>query len=145
MKKLVLLYLLISMASSSFGADAEPVAKVSSTFEFDGIVKEGEWDNIQELELTVQTPVYHGEPTELTRIKLGYDENYIYLSGALYDSEPDKILANNKQRDGGSPSTDWFGMVIDSYNDNQNALGFFTTPTGSRLEQLLGCQSQSLR
>lgn len=142
MKKLVLLFLMLSWANLSFGIDAEPVTKVSSTFEFDGIVSEGEWDNIQELELTVQTPVYHGEPTELTRIKLGYDENYIYLSGALYDSEPDKILANNKQRDGGSPSTDWFGMVIDSYNDNQNALGFFTTPTGSRFDASISGDGQ---
>lgn len=134
MKILLSILTAFCIYTASFGADAEPVVKVSSAFEFDGIVKSGEWDNIAPIELTVQTPVYHGDPTELTQIKLGYDENYIYLSGALFDTEPHKILANNKQRDGGSPSTDWFGMVIDSYNDNQNGLGFFTTPTGSRFD-----------
>ncbi len=134
MKTILLILLCISAVTATIANDAEPVTKVSSSFQFDGIVTAGEWDNITEVDLTVQTPVYHGEPTELTQIKLGYDENYIYLSGALFDSEPHKILANNKQRDGGSPSTDWFGMVIDSYNDNQNALGFFTTPTGSRFD-----------
>jgi len=133
-KILLCLLLGLGVCNATLANDAETVTKISRAFEFDGIVKDGEWDNITAVELTVQTPVYHGEPTELTQIKLGYDENYIYLSGALFDSEPHKILANNKQRDGGSSSTDWFGMVIDSYNDNQNALGFFTTPTGSRFD-----------
>lgn len=111
-----------------------PVSKISEDFVFDGIVGESEWSDIEAIELTVQTPVYHGEASQKSVIKLGYDENYIYLSGALYDSEPEKILANNKLRDGGDESTEWFGLVIDSYNDKQNALSFFTTPTGSRFD-----------
>ena len=142
MKMLLIVFVWSLGLNNLIASDAEPVMKVSNTFEFDGHVKAGEWDDIPTLDLTVQTPVYHGEPTELTQIKLGYDENYIYLSGALFDTEPNKILANNKQRDGGSPSTDWFGMVIDSYNDNQNALGFFTTPTGSRFDASISGDGQ---
>lgn len=127
-----LVFLFISF--NLFAGEVIPVGKMSSEFVFDGKVGEEEWRNIEAIELTVQTPVYHGDPSQKTIIKLGYDENYIYLSGALYDSEPEKILSNNKLRDGGDESTEWFGLVIDSYNDKQNALSFFTTPTGSRFD-----------
>ena len=112
--------------------DAIPVGKVSPNFVFDGKIGMGEWDHLQPIELTVQTPTYRAAPTEKTVIKLGYDESYIYLVGALYDQEPHKIRDNNKLRDGEDLSTEQFGILIDSYNDKQNALLFFTTPSGAR-------------
>ncbi len=119
---------------SLHGGDGIAVDKISSSFVFDGKIGEEEWGDIAPVELTVQTPVHRGKPSQHSVIKLGYDENYIYLSGALYDNEAHKILANTKLRDGGDESTEWFGLVIDSYNDKQNALSFFTTPTGSRFD-----------
>ena len=132
--KLSILLIFSFFSSLMIAREGLPVSKISQNFVFDGQISLGEWDHIPEVELTVQTPNYHGDPTQRTVIKLAYDESFIYLSGALYDDEPDKILANNKLRDGGDPSTDWFGIIIDSYNDKQNALAFFTTPTGSRFD-----------
>ncbi len=133
-KILFQLFLFIAFSNYSFAFEGIPVSKISDNFVFDGEMSAGEWDHIAPIDLTTQTPVYHGDPSQLTIVKLGYDQSYIYLSGELFDTEPDKILANTKLRDGGDPSTDWFGLVIDSYNDKQNALSFFTTPTGSRFD-----------
>lgn len=132
--KPIQIIILLLLSITSYAEEGFPVQKVSTSFSFDGIISEGEWDNVEPVPLTVQSPNYQGNPSERTEIKMAYDANYIYLSGAMYDSEAHKILANNKLRDGGDPSTEWFGMVIDSYNDKQNALGFFTTPTGSRFD-----------
>lgn len=129
-----LLFFCLLLSLTIYADDGSPVTKISPNFIFDGVIDEGEWNHIAPIELTVQTPNYQGEPTELTEIRIAYDESYIYLSGALYDSEAHKIAANNKERDGGDASTEWFGMNIDSYNDKQNSLGFFTTPTGSRFD-----------
>ncbi|MFK7979890.1 MAG: DUF5916 domain-containing protein [Saprospiraceae bacterium] len=125
---------LLFLSTFCYGEEGFPVQKISTNFTFDGVFSAGEWDNIEPVQLTVQTPNYQGKPSERTEIRMAYDANYIYLSGAMYDSEAHKIMANNKLRDGGDASTEWFGMVIDSYNDKQNALGFFTTPTGSRFD-----------
>lgn len=125
---------LLLLSTFCYGEAGIPVQKITSNFIFDGKITEGEWDNIAPLQLTVQTPNYQGDPSERTEIRIAYDANYIYLSGAMYDTEAHKILANTKERDGGDASTEWFGMVIDSYNDKQNGLGFFTTPTGSRFD-----------
>ena len=67
-------------------------------FTFDGLFSAGEWDNIEPIQLTVQTPHYRGEPSERTEIRMAYDANYIYISGAMYDSEAHKIMANNVVR-----------------------------------------------
>ena len=100
------------MSTFCFAEDGFPVQKVSTNFTFDGIFSTGEWDNIEPVQLTVQTPHYRGNPSERTEIRMAYDANYIYLSGAMYDSEAHKIMANNKLRDGGDASTEWFGCLL---------------------------------
>lgn len=120
--------------ADAYGAEITMASRISETFIFDGKLTAGEWDHVPEIEFIVQTPVYHSDPSQKSIIKLAYDQNYIYLSGALYDTHPERIVGNTKLRDGGDESTDWFGMIIDSYNDKQNALAFFTTPTGIRFD-----------
>lgn len=142
MKMTLTIFMIILSSFDVLASDAEPVSKISAAFQFDGKVEANEWEHVAPLNMTVRSPSYGAEPTERTVIKLAYDENYIYLSGALYDSEPHKILANAKERDGGSPSTGWFGMVIDSYNDKQNSLGFFTTPSGNRFDASISGDAQ---
>jgi len=133
-----LLFLLFVTFSFSIAVaaeeDASPVNRISSNFNFDGIISEGEWDNIIPVELAMHVPVFKGEMSERSIVKMAYDDSYIYLSGELFDSEPEKIQASTKERDGLTSATEWFGMIIDSYNDKQNGLGFFTTPTGSRYD-----------
>ena len=98
----------------------------------DGMSGEKAWEGIPELPFTQMEPHAGAEPSERSEILLAYDDHYLYLAGRLYDREPHKILSNSKQRDSGNPSCEWFGIVIDSYNDNENALAFFTTPAGLR-------------
>ncbi|MBT8219249.1 MAG: carbohydrate binding family 9 domain-containing protein [Bacteroidia bacterium] len=138
----VIALIFILIGSVIHAEESIPVQRVAEGFQFDGFAGVGEWDHIAPLNMTVQTPSYHGDPTETTVIKLGYDDTYIYLSGSLYDENVDKILVSDKQRDGGDASTDWFGMVIDSYNDKQNSLGFFTTPTGNRFDAAISNDAQ---
>lgn len=108
------------------------VSRIPKGFTFDGHVTDEEWGSVTPFELTVMTPEHRRPLSQQSVIRMAYDDDYVYLSGALYDTEPSKILANNRLRDGGDESTEWFGLLIDSYNDKQNALSFFTSPTGSR-------------
>ena len=82
----------------------------------------------------MNSPTFKGEATELTEIKIGYDADYIYAAGKFYDSDPSGIRATSYQRDGSGPGDDHFAVILDSYNDNETALGFFTTPAGIRNE-----------
>ena len=98
----------------------------------DGLSNEQAWQNIEPLSFVQIEPLAGAEPSEPTEVLLAYDEDYLYMAGRLFDREPEKIYSNSKQRDSGNPSCEWFGIVIDSFNDKENALAFFTTPSGLR-------------
>jgi len=109
------------------------VQRVIDQIEFDGVVNEDAWDNIEALTLTTQTPVFGAEASEKTEIKLAYDLDYLYMSGKMYVQNVNTIFSKSKKRDALTVA-DWFGIIIDSYNDKQNALAFFTTPAGLRMD-----------
>ena len=123
--------LLYSKASEQNVMEAQ---KTTEKIELDGILQEAAWSKELALPITQQTPNYQQEPTQATQIILLYDDEFLYVGGRLFDSEPDKIQQPSKKRDELSLSNDWLGIVLDTYNDNENALCFFTTPAGLRLD-----------
>jgi hypothetical protein len=113
-------------------ADPIVVTRISQPIVLDGSSNEPAWRNVQPLEMIMFLPIWGGLPSQRTEFLVAYDDDYLYVAGRLYDSDPDKIQANSKQRDSGDGSSDWFGFVIDTFNDKENALSFFTTPAGLR-------------
>jgi len=108
------------------------VTRISQPVTLDGVSDEPAWQQVAPLEMTMFEPVWGTPPSQPTQFLVAYDEDYLYVAGRLYDREPDKIQGNSMERDSGDASSDWFGVVIDTFNDKQNALSFFTTPTGLR-------------
>ena len=99
----------------------------------DGWPNEAAWQDIEPLPMTMHQPTFRGEMSEKTEIRVGYDDEYLYVSGRLYDSNPEGIRANTLYRDRYS-GDDTFAIVLDTFNDNENALYFFTTPSGVRFD-----------
>lgn len=107
--------------------------KISGPIKLDGLSDEPAWQTIDPLPMSMYTPVFEGPATEKTEIRIAYDDQYLYVSGRLYDSDPDGIQANSLIRDldrGG----DFLNVMFDTFNDNENYLGFTTTPAGNRLD-----------
>lgn len=113
------------------------VVKITDKVVIDGLVNEPFWDTIEPLHSTQKVPNAGDEPTQKTEIRIAYDEKYLYLSGRLFDTEPNKINTNVKRRDDLTENTEWCGLLIDTYNDRENALAFYVTPTGARLDMAL--------
>jgi len=80
----------------------------------------------------MMVPTFGGPPSERTEIRLAHDDNYLFVSGRLYMSDISKLRCPSKKRDYFEANTDWFGILLDTFNDNENALAFWTTPTGLR-------------
>lgn len=108
--------------------------RLKGSIVLDGMSTEPAWQEIRPLPLTVQTPTFGKPPSEKTEILAAYDDHYIYLAGRLYDSNPKGIQGTSKKRDDLGAGNDWFGMVLDTFNDKENALAFFTTPQGIRTD-----------
>ncbi len=108
------------------------IIKLDQPIKFDGWVEDWEWSLVPVFDLRTQFPRLDEAPSERTEVRLAYDDDFLYLSGRMFDLEPHLIMANTKKRDALTGATEYFGMLLDTYNDNKNALAFFTTPTGLR-------------
>jgi hypothetical protein len=110
------------------------VKKTNGKVTLDGFSAEPAWNNITSFPFVTHQPVFGAEPSEKTEVLVTYDDKYLYIAGRLFDREPEKILMTSKKRDAMGPANEWFGIILDTYNDKENALAFFTTPAGLRLD-----------
>ena len=110
------------------------IQRIDSPVELDGLSNEAAWNGIKSLPMTMRIPNFGSEPSEHTEILLGYDDDYLYAAGRFYDSEPSKIQATSFKRDGWAYNTDQLTIIIDAFNDNENAVLFSTTPVGIRTD-----------
>ncbi|WP_069130305.1 carbohydrate binding family 9 domain-containing protein [Rhodohalobacter halophilus] len=117
------------------------IQRISSPITLDGIPDEPAWQQIEPFPMTVYQPVYGGDMSNETIIKVAYDDEYLYVAGELYDSEPEHIVANTLYRDRYS-GDETFAIILDSFNDNENAKWFFVTPTGVRVDQQISNDSE---
>lgn len=131
----------MSAGSNSSTDPVYTLQRITSPIVLDGFPDEEAWLQIEPLPLTMYQPIYRGEMTEYSEIKVAYDDEYFYISGKLYDSEPDKIIANSMYRDRYS-GDETFAIILDTFNDNENARWFFVTPTGVRVDQLISKDSE---
>ncbi len=105
----------------------------SGQVQFDGKVDEPIWDTIDSLPMSVYQPIYGGEASELTEIFVTYDDSYFYVAGRFYTRNGGEIRSNSLYRDRYS-GDDTFSILLDTFNDNENAVLFFTNPAGVRFD-----------
>jgi hypothetical protein len=147
----LLLYLFpILPALAASGPDddrATPLVlpRLGGPITLDGFSDEPAWEAIEPLILTMHLPIFEGAMTERTEIRVAYDNDYLYLAGRMYDSDPEGIQAVDIVRDGANFQNDWFGLFLDSFNDNENTLAFFTNPVGMRTDFSLSNDVQNIQ
>lgn len=125
-------------------ADARSVLvlqRLSGPLILDGRIDEPAWDRIDPVPLIQYQPVYRGEMTQRTEIRVAYDDEYLWVSGKMYESDPANIRANTLTRDRSS-SDDILAIVLDTFKDNENALWFSTTPLGTRIDRAVSSDAE---
>ena len=132
---LTLLFLMITI--NVWPQEPMTVPRLTGQMTFDGAPDEEAWQTIPSLPLVMHTPVFGNEPTEFSVIKIAYDDDYFYVSGIINYKNPDDIRAFSKKRDYNYSKCDWLGVIIDTFNDRQNAVMFWTNPNGLRSEGTL--------
>ena len=98
--------------------------RISGKINFDGIPDEIVWQNTEALPFVMFMPNPGSEPSESSIVRMGYDEEYFYVSGILNYQDMKYLRAIGKQRDYLELSTDWFGFTLDTFNDRENAVQF---------------------
>ncbi|OFY64608.1 MAG: hypothetical protein A2V64_03620 [Bacteroidetes bacterium RBG_13_43_22] len=113
---------------------APVINKLSHPIIFDGIPDEEAWNSIEPIKLIMFAPVFGKEPTEDTDIRITYDDKYLYAGAWLYYKDTSMIISASYKRDFMGMGGDWLGFTLDTYNDKENGLMFFTSPDGLRFD-----------
>ncbi|MCK4466700.1 MAG: carbohydrate binding family 9 domain-containing protein, partial [Bacteroidales bacterium] len=119
------------------GQDPIVIKKIEENIVFDGLPFEDIWNEVEPFPVVMFQPNYGREPTEKTEIRLCYNDQYLFVSGRLYDKDPSKIKSATKKRDDFGGNSDGFGIILDTFDDNENALLFATTPVGLRSDFMI--------
>lgn len=104
----------------------------------DGRIDPEEWRDAARVDgLTQALPDEGAAATEHTEVFIMTDEDHLYIAARLWDSEPERIVANEMARDGDTGLDDRFGFTIDPFLDRQNGYFFQANANGARKDMLI--------
>lgn len=145
MRNSLLTVLILLPTMFGFFAHAQNETKIkplTGEINFDGNVSEPEWKLSQSFPLSMHFPVFNNPPSEKNEVYITFDNEYLWIGAILYYENIDDIVSTSKKRDEESENSDAFGILLDSYNDNENALGFFTMPSGLKIDYTISNDGQ---
>jgi uncharacterized protein DUF5916/cellulose/xylan binding protein with CBM9 domain len=130
-----LLLLIILNPSAARGQEsARPIATAVQAGEaptIDGVLDDRVWQSATPLTEFVQAEPFEGQPaSEITEVRIVYDDEAIYIGVALHDSDPSQIVTTDTRRDAGLGEMDSFQIIFDTYRDQQNGFVFGTNAAG---------------
>lgn len=114
--------------------NAVVIERLTRPVNFDGIPDDEAWKAVEPLNFTMHAPVFGKEPTEQTVTRFAYDDKYLYCSAKLLYEDPGMMQSASLKRDYLGMGGDWFGVILDTYNDKENGLAFFISPDGLRFD-----------
>ncbi|MBG0859841.1 MAG: carbohydrate binding family 9 domain-containing protein [Bacteroidales bacterium] len=123
----------LSQINSTVQSGVE-ISKLTYPLNFDGIPDEKGWNSAFPLKMTMHSPSYGKEPSEETDVRFAYDEKYLYMGARICYKDISMIRSASYKRDYTGLGGDLFGFILDTYNDNENGVVFYTTPDGLRFD-----------
>jgi hypothetical protein len=136
---------LLAVGLSSLPMSAQtPIVlqRLAGPIQLDGMSDEPAWQLIEPLPAVMRMPNFGDAPSERTEFRVAYDDEYLYASARLYDSDPGGVRATSLRRDAVSASNDYFGIILDSFYDRETSLLFATTPAGVRVDGVIAADGQ---
>jgi len=128
------LVIFFGFTTRALSQERRSIQRIEKEITFDGILNEEAWESLDTFPMIGHFPTFGLPPSEKSIIKMGFTDEYLYVGAQLFVSDPSYIQSIGKKRDMVIMSSDFFVLSIDSYNDKENALIFFTNPQGLRTD-----------
>lgn len=124
----------IDTAGVSFKPNILPglnVPKLSAgNMNIDGVLNEDVWSNAVTAEnFTEISPGDNVKPEVETKVKIFYDDDYIYFGYTCYEKDMESVRASLSDRDR-MYGDDWVGPFIDTYSDLKQGFEMYVNPKG---------------
>jgi hypothetical protein len=110
--------------------------KTTTPPKIDGLLDDEAWKNAPVATDFVEfSPVAgrHEIQENRTEVKILYDDNAIYIGARMYETSAKKVAHELVNRDNVGTS-DFVGVVLDTYHDGINAVGFYVTAAGVQFD-----------
>ena len=135
MRYRIVLMIFAAIAAIHLNAEASKEIKpllTQEAIEIDGHLNEEVWAAAQVIDDFIQQSPNEGQPTtERTEVRMLYDTEKIYIGFECYDSEPEKVVANEMRRDGQLWQNDNVYVMLDTYGDKRQCFFFRTNALGA--------------
>jgi len=115
--------------------------RLSGPVTLDGIPDETAWQDVRPLPLTMYEPSFRGASDRHIEVLVGYDDEALYVAARFFHADPSEIRAYSLTRDRWS-GDDGFGLLLDTFNDNENAVRFVGLPLGTRMDMSIAGDGQ---
>ena len=108
---------------------------ISEPIKVDGLVDDAIWQQAPVASGFIQREPDEGQAaTERTEFRVAYSNDTLYVAIVCFDSEPDKIIASEMQRDSFQVRDDSVIVFLDTFDDNRNGYMFETNVNGARTD-----------
>ncbi len=100
----------------------------------DGRLDEPYYREVPSISGFIQLDPVEGAPaTEKTEVWIFFDDTNLYVSALCWDSEPDRMIANEMRRDSNNIFQNQnFTVALDTFNDKRNSVFLQTSPLGAQ-------------
>ncbi len=114
--------------------------RIENPIVIDGELDESQWDLVEPVHDFVQQQPNEGEAaTELTEVRLLYDDQYLYIGAYCFDSEGEQgMVITDMRRDYPPFDNDTFVIVLDTFGNDRDGYLFSTNPVGSKHDSQIG-------
>ena len=137
-----LLPLCLAVPAAAQGSGVMELTRLAGAIRFDGMPDEPAWQAVTPLPLTMYRPTFRGVPSDSSVIRVGYDDQYVYAAAEFADPDPAQLRINSLYRDRWN-GDDTFALYLDSFNDNETGLWFYTNPAGVRFDAALSADGRT--
>ncbi|MBI2820304.1 MAG: carbohydrate binding family 9 domain-containing protein, partial [Acidobacteria bacterium] len=99
----------------------------------DGNLDEPAWQTAQVIsDFTQREPDEGAALTERTEVRVLYNNEFLYIGAYCHDRMPNRVIINDIRRDFNFQDQDYFGIMLDTFNDDRNGYFFGTTVAGNQ-------------
>lgn len=149
LKTLLYLFLLLYAFASSAHAKQDLITfdiaqkqftalKIDTNIVIDGKLDEVIWKNAETISDFHQIdPVEYAAPSEKTEVRILYNNDFLYISARMLDSEASKIIGRQKIQGQSIYSDDRFEIHLDTFHDQRNGYFFQSNANGIRRDALM--------
>lgn len=110
--------------------------RTSYAIKIDGVINDAAWKETQVASGLIEQRPNNGKlesDANKTEFYILYDNTSVYVAGYCYEGKKDSISKELVGRDKIGVN-DFAGLILDTYNDKMNGVGFYVTPYGEQVD-----------